>query len=336
MTGVFEIALNERLQIEDLLLTHPLSYMNHGSDVIDGLKQSLKSLPPHYFYDDQGSDLFEKICTLPEYYPTRTEATILKDNAQAIAMITGACDLIELGSGSSTKTRFLLDAYQQLNYPVHYIPIDVSMGILKTTAQELLQDYSLLTVHGLVSTYQLALEALPNPGFSTRLVAFLGSTLGNFNPQECDRFFEQVTSALNEGDYFLLGIDLQKDIQVLEPAYDDSQGITAEFNLNILAHLNWRFAGNFDLTQFHHKSFYNPEKKQIEIYLISQKDQLVNLKTLNLTVEFLEGESILTEISRKFNLTQMQTYLENQGLKTVKVWTDSQEWFGMILCQFKA
>ena len=250
MTVIFEVNLDERLQIDNFLQTHPLSYTNHGSDVITGLKQVQKSLPPHYFYDDLGSDLFEKICVLPEYYPTRTEATILKDNSLEIARITGACDLIELGSGSSTKTRFLLDAYQQLNYSVHYIPIDVSTGILETTAQELLKDYSCLTVHGLVSTYQLALEDLPPAKFATRLVAFLGSTLGNFSPQECDRFFEQVTSALNEGDYFLLGIDLQKDSQILEAAYNDSQGITAQFNLNILEHLNWRFDGNFNLSEF--------------------------------------------------------------------------------------
>jgi dimethylhistidine N-methyltransferase len=250
MTVIFEVNIDERLQIDNFLQTHPLSYTNHGSDVIAGLRQIQKSLPPHYFYDDLGSDLFEKICVLPEYYPTRTEATILKDNSLEIAKIIGVCDLIELGSGSSTKTRFLLDAYQQLNYPIHYIPIDVSTGILEATAQELLKDYSRLTIHGLVSTYQLALEDLPPAQFATRLVAFLGSTLGNFSPQECDRFFEQVTSALNEGDYFLLGIDLQKNSQILEAAYNDSQGITAQFNLNILEHLNWRFDGNFNLSKF--------------------------------------------------------------------------------------
>jgi dimethylhistidine N-methyltransferase len=336
MTVIFEINLDERLQIDNFLLTHPLSYTNHGSDVITGLKQVQKSLPPHYFYDNLGSDLFEKICVLPEYYPTRTEATILKDNSLEIASITGACDLIELGSGSSTKTRFLLDAYQQLNYPIHYIPIDVSTGILETTAQELLKDYSRLTVHGLVSTYQLALEDLPPAKFATRLVAFLGSTLGNFSPQECDRFFEQVTSALNEGDYFLLGIDLQKDGQILEAAYNDNQGITAQFNLNILKHLNWRFDGNFNLSKFQHKSFYNQEKSQIEMHLVSQTDQTVTLKGLDLSINFTKGETLLTEISRKFNLKQMQEYLENQGLKTVKILTDSQTWFGLILCQFKA
>ncbi len=336
MTLIFEVNLDERLQIDNFLQTHPLSYTNHGSDVIAGLRQVQKSLPPHYFYDDLGSDLFEKICTLPEYYPTRTEATILKDNSLEIAKITGACDLIELGSGSSTKTRFLLDAYQQLNYPIHYIPIDVSTGILETTAQELLKDYAKLTIHGLVSTYQLALEDLPPAQFASRLVAFLGSTLGNFSPQECDRFFEQVTSALNQGDYFLLGIDLQKDNQILEAAYNDSQGITAQFNLNILEHLNWRFDGNFNLSEFQHRSFYNKEKSQIEMHLVSQKEQVVSLKTLNLKINFAKGETLLTEISRKFNLKQMEAYLENQGLKTVKIWTDSQTWFGLILCQFKA
>ncbi len=336
MTIISEINLDKRLQIENFLLTHPLSYTNHGNDVITGLTQAQKSLPPHYFYDDQGSDLFEKICLLPEYYPTRTEANILKNNADAIANITKDCDLIELGSGSSTKTRFLLDAYEQLNYAVHYLPIDVSTGILEITAQDLLKDYSMLTIHGLVSTYQLALEALPMSRFSTRIIAFLGSTLGNFSPTECDRFFEQVTNALNNSDYFLLGIDLQKDIRVLEAAYNDHQGITAAFNLNILEHLNWRFEGNFNLSEFYHKSFYNQEKSQIEMHLVSQKNQSVYLKALDLKVQFKQGESILTEISRKFNLDQMKSYLENRGLETIKIWTDSQQWFGLILCQFKA
>ena len=200
----------------------------------------------------------------------------------------------------------------------------------------MLKDYARLTIHGLVSTYQLALEDLPPAQFASRLVAFLGSTLGNFSPQECDRFFEQVTSALNQGDYFLLGIDLQKDNQILEAAYNDSQGITAQFNLNILEHLNWRFDGNFNLSEFQHRSFYNQEKSQIEMHLVSQKEQVVNLEALDLTIQFATGENMLTEISRKFNLKQMEAYLENQGLKTVKIWTDSQTWFGLILCQFKA
>lgn len=333
MTTFSEIDLKARLKIDNLLLTHPLSYFNHGEDVIAGLTQKQKSLPPHYFYDEQGSLLFEQICSLPEYYPTRTEASILQENSLEIASITESCDLIELGSGSSTKTRFLLDAYQQLNYPICYLPIDVSTSILESTAQKLLQDYPQLTIHGLVSTYQLALEDLPPTRFTKRLIAFLGSTLGNFSPMECDRFFEQVVNAMNEGDYFLLGIDLQKNINVLESAYNDTQGVTAAFNLNILQHLNTQFGGNFNLAEFKHQAFYHQERSQIEMHLISQQDQSVKLKDLALMVDFVVGESILTEISRKFNLSQMENYLENQGFKIIKNWTDQQQWFGVILTQ---
>ncbi len=334
MTTFSEINSTTRLTIDNLLITHPSSYFNHGEDVISGLTQPQKSLPPHYFYDDYGSTLFEKICTLPEYYPTRTEASILQKNSLEIASMTGICDLIELGSGNSTKTRFLLDAYQQLNYPICYLPIDVSTGILESTAQKLLTDYPLLTVHGLVSTYQLALEDLPPARAPKRLIAFLGSTLGNFNPMECDRFFEQVVNAMNKGDYFLLGIDLQKEINVLEAAYNDAQGVTAAFNLNILQHLNTQFGGDFNLKEFRHHAFYNQEKSQIEMHLISQQNQSVKLKELALMVDFSTEESILTEISRKFNLAQMETYLAQQQLKTLKIWTDSKQWFGLILCQF--
>ncbi|MEB3310374.1 MAG: L-histidine N(alpha)-methyltransferase [Snowella sp.] len=334
MATTFEIKLKERLTIENLLSTHPLSYLNHGEDVISGLTQSQKSLPPHYFYDDQGSILFEQICTLPEYYPTRTEASLLKKHSLEIATITGSCDLIELGSGSSTKTRFLLDAYQQLNASICYLPIDVSPSILASTATELLTDYPRLTIHGLVSTYQLALEDLPAAHFPKRLIAFLGSTLGNFSPMECDRFFEQMVKAMNAGDYFLLGIDLQKDIQILEAAYNDSQGVTAAFNLNILHHLNTQFSGNFNVTEFKHHAFYHQERSQIEMHLISQRNQSVKLKDLALMVDFEAGESILTEISRKFNLAQMENYLDQQRLKTLKIWTDANQWFGLILCQF--
>ncbi|MGF1479691.1 MAG: L-histidine N(alpha)-methyltransferase [Cyanophyceae cyanobacterium] len=323
----------QRLSIERLTRQYS-SGQNHkreGADVIEGLTQPQKSLPPHYFYDERGSLLFEQICELPEYYPTRTEAAILTQQATTIARQTGACELVELGSGSSTKTRLLLDAHRQLGQALRYKPIDVSASILQESAQQLLADYPTLQVHGLVSTYETALQQLGPSPLGKRTVLFLGSTLGNFSQSECDRFFSQLQAALNRGDYFLLGIDLQKPKEVLEAAYNDSQGVTAAFNLNMLRHLNWRFSGNFNLDLFEHGAFYNESRSRIEMHLVSQSAQQVRLNGLNLIVEFQAGETILTEISRKFNWQQMQDYLMTKGLKTVDGWVDDQYPFGVLL-----
>jgi len=306
---------------------------NDGKDVIQGLNQIPKSLPPKYFYDDRGSELFEQICELPEYYPTRTEAFILRQNAAEIAQITGNSELVELGSGSSTKTQILLDAYQKIRGYCRYIPVDVSGGILKSSVLQLQEKYPSFSIEGLVGTYEQALEHLKSDFALSRMIFFLGSSIGNFTPKECDNFLKQIANTLKTGDYFLLGIDLQKPKEILEPAYNDSQGVTAAFNLNMLSHLNWRFQGNFDINLFTHQAIYNQVDAQIEMYLHCQKSHLVSLEILDLKILFADGESILTEISRKFDLENMQQQLERQGLKTVKIWTDSQQWFGLILCQ---
>ncbi len=330
--------LQKRLWIENLVSkTASLeSEIVQATDVIHGLTQTPKTLSPKYFYDDRGSVLFEKICDLPEYYPTRTETTILKNCASEIARLTGPCELVELGSGSSTKTRILLDAYQNKGYPLRYLPIDISGGMLEKSASELLEDYPSLQVHGLVGTYELALAKLQSPPLPTRMIGFLGSTLGNLSPAESDQFFAQITTALQPGEYFLLGIDLQKQIEILEAAYNDAQGVTAAFNLNMLQHLNRRFEGNFNLQQFEHWAFYNSQNNQIEMHLKSLKPQRVLLRSLGLTVEFAVGETVRTEISRKFNLEKMQGYLQSKGLNTLKIWTDSHPWFAVLLCQMEA
>jgi dimethylhistidine N-methyltransferase len=328
-----------RLHIEYLVLESKDSFLNNdisrddGRDVIAGLTQKRKFLPPRYFYDSKGSQLFEQICELPEYYPTRTEASILQQYAQELAKTTGACQLVELGSGSSTKTRFLFTAYQNQGYPLYYTPIDVSGSILEESSVSLLKDYPSLHIHGLVGTYKEALKQLPSSPVDKRMVIFLGSSLGNFSPSESDRFFTQITEVLRSGDYFLLGIDLQKLIDTLETAYNDSQGVTAAFNLNVLEHLNRRFQGNFQLDNFKHWAFYDRAQHQIEMHLVSQLDRAVRLNALNLNLELAVGETIRTEISRKFDLQQMQSYLAARGLNQIQAWTDSDRWFGLILCQ---
>jgi dimethylhistidine N-methyltransferase len=323
------------------MITQPLTVLDHhyqelsidGKDVIKGLTEKPKSLPSKYFYDDPGSQLFEQICELPEYYPTCTEAWILNQYADEIAEITNCCELIELGSGSSTKTQALLTAYQKISGNCRYLPIDVSGGILKTSVLQLQEKYPDIAIHGLLGTYEQALVHLETNYLQSRMLFFLGSSLGNFNPEQCDSFLNQISRTLQTGDFFLLGIDLQKPKDILEAAYNDSQGVTAAFNLNMLSHLNWRFQGNFDINLFKHQAIYNEVDNQIEMYLHCQKSHWVNLEVLDLKVFFEVGESILTELSRKFDLRTMETQLQTKGLKTVKTWTDEKGWFGLILCQ---
>lgn len=321
--------------INSLLIEHDLeqNLQNDGKDIIQGLTKSPKSLPPKYFYDDRGSELFEQICELPEYYPTRTEAWILDKYADRIAQIAGVCELVELGSGSSTKTLFLLDAYQNSSSTCRYIPIDVSGGILQASVLKLQARYPSFSIEGLIGTYEQALTKLASSSVPSRMIFFLGSSIGNFSEQECDDFLHLVATTLQPGDYFLLGIDLQKSTEILLPAYNDRQGITAAFNLNILDHLNWRFNGNFDAQLFRHQAIYNQEKSQIEMYLHCQKNHHVILESLDLEIQFAAGERILTEISRKFSSIAIQNQLKSQNLEIINTWTDPQAWFELILCQ---
>jgi dimethylhistidine N-methyltransferase len=323
---------NARLNIDRLLDTKAIEKQDI-QDVVNGLSKAKKSLPARYFYDGKGSQLFEDICQLPEYYPTRTEASILQQYAPEIVAHTQASELVELGSGSSTKTRYLLDAYQIYNAPLYYVPVDVSGSILRSSAYDLLAHYPQLKIQGKVATYSQALQQLSTSFLGKRMIIFLGSSIGNFNPVECDRFISQVTSALNPGDYFLLGIDLQKPVEILEAAYNDSQGVTAAFNLNMLNHLNNRFKGNFDLDLFEHQAIYNQTEHQIEMYLISQQQQSVTLEDLDLTIKLEPEERVLTEISRKFNLEKMGSYLSDRNLNLVAAYTDPRQWFGLLLCE---
>ena len=304
-----------------------------GRDVIEGLSANPRSIPAKYFYNEKGSQLFEQICELPEYYPTRTETAILQTYAREIAQTTGACEIVELGSGSSTKTRLLFDAYQQLNSPLHYIPVDVSDTMLRESAHALLREYPEMVVNAITSTYEPALKHFPKKALPKRMIVFIGSTIGNLQPTECDRFLTQISKALTPKDYFLLGIDLQKEPAVLEAAYNDVEGITAQFNLNMLSHLNQRFGADFDIAQFSHMAIYNSHAHQIEMYLESLKDQTVKLEDLDFTISLEKNEKILSEISRKFNVQTMSSLLRSHHLPVVKVFADPKEWFALLLCQ---
>ncbi len=330
-----------RLQVDVLSDSEHLIQASDGADVIQGLQGVPKTLPAKYFYDDFGSHLFEEICDLPEYYLTRTERKILEHCADELVAQIGSCDLVELGSGSATKTQILFRAYG--DRPVRYIPIDVSGGMLKQSALELLAKYANLEIHGLVGTYDAALAHLPPVQQNQRLIVFLGSSLGNLDEGECDRLFRQVSDALNPGEYFLLGVDLQKPVEVLKAAYNDSQGVTAAFNLNMLRHLNQRFSGSFCLEQFEHEAIYNATDSQIEMHLRSRCDQSVRLEALDLSCHFAANETIRTEISRKFNLDALKAQLQQAAgavhpshrLAPVRVWSDPQQWFGLVLSQLQ-
>uniref|UniRef100_A0A832M3L7 L-histidine N(Alpha)-methyltransferase n=1 Tax=Oscillatoriales cyanobacterium SpSt-402 TaxID=2282168 RepID=A0A832M3L7_9CYAN len=307
--------------------------VDDGQEIRQKLSASPKTLPCRYLYDDRGSELFEQITLLPEYYPTRTEQTILEQYALEIAQLTGTCELVELGSGSSRKTRLLLEAYRAFNHQLHYYPVDVSAGILKTSAMTLLNQYPNLKLCGMAGTYEQALRHLPPAELENRMLIFLGSTLGNLDNQEYHQFLTQIQHALQPGEFFLLGVDLQKPIEIVEAAYNDRQGVTAEFNLNSLRHLNHRFQANFDLEQFVHWAFYNPVKHQIEMHLRSLKTQTVTLDALNYQVTLQSDETIRTEISRKFHLLTLMEDLETHALKPLRTWSDPQGWFGLLLCQ---
>lgn len=335
---------SQSLQLSDRLRWIALeSEGNHqepGDAIIQGLSQLNKVLPCRYFYDDYGSRLFEQITAQPEYYLTRTEQWILETYGTAIARLTGPCDLIELGSGSSSKTRLLLNAYDGIDDNLRYCPIDVSAGILKESALNLLAQYERLSVVGIAGTYEQAMKRLLPSDGKPRLIMFLGSTLGNMNGQamgaehsEQDLFFKRVQSALSPGDFFLMGVDRQKPVDIIEAAYNDAQGVTAEFNLNILTHLNRQFMGNFQRSQFVHEAQYNHECHQIEMRLRSVVDQAVQLETLDFQAQFQKDERIQTEISRKFDVELLSQSLTSSGLKPVKLWSDPKEWFAVLLCQ---
>jgi dimethylhistidine N-methyltransferase len=302
-------------------------------DVASGLRQNPKTLPPKYFYDRQGSLLFEEICQQPEYYLTRTEATILARRAPEIIAAVRDCTIVELGSGSSVKTRLLLDECQRRRYQTRYIPIDISASMLEETARTLTDQYPGLQVEALAAEYLTGLTVLPTS--SRRLVLFLGSNLGNFSPAEQNQLFTALAQALQTGDFLLIGLDLRKSTRILEPAYNDAAGVTAAFNLNLLHRMNRELRASFDLSRFSHVAFYNSAQHQIEMHLRSACDQYVVIHDLDLQVSFRAGETIHTEISRKFDLEEMTAQLAPFGFQPQARWTDERSWFAVCLFQFR-
>jgi len=300
------------------------------ADALAGLTATPKTLPPKWFYDAQGSALFEKITELPEYYPTRAERAILHAVSGEIAGLSGARVLVELGSGSSEKTRLLLDALRDLGTLRSYVPVDVSESALVLAGDALAVEYPGLEVDAVVSDFEKYL-GLPDSAAGPRLVAFLGSTIGNMVPEQRAAFLSRVRSQLLPGDTFLLGTDLVKDPAVLVAAYDDAAGVTAAFNKNVLAVLNAELGADFDLDAFDHVAVWDAANEWMEMRLRSTADQQVRLPGIRLTVQFADGEEMRTEVSAKFRRPGVERELAAAGFAMRSWWTDPAGQFGLSL-----
>jgi L-histidine N-alpha-methyltransferase len=306
------------------------------ADVVAGLTTEpltagTKFLPPKWFYDARGSELFEQITLLPEYYPTRAERQILTDRAGEIARHTGAKTLLELGSGYSTKTRLLLDALTVHGTLGAFVPMDVSPTALESAAERIEADYPGLAVHNIVGDLTRHLAHLPGGG--DRMVAFLGGTIGNLVPAERAAFLADLRSVLDRGEFLLLGTDLVKDPRVLVPAYDDAQGVTAEFNRNVLHVLNRELGADFDVDGFAHVALWDAEQEWIEMRLRARWPMRVTIPAVGLVVDFAAGEELRTEVSAKFRRSGVERELAGAGFTLDHWWTDADGLFAVSLAR---
>ncbi len=307
----------------------PGEAQNHfAADVRAGLTAVPKTLKPKYFYDALGSQLFEAICHLPEYYLTRAETEIFSHHApDIVAQLPSPITVVELGSGSSVKTRLLIEAILAQQGTLCYQPIDISATILAASAKQLLEDYPDLRITAHAADYTRGLGSIERENNERVLALFLGSNIGNYTPAEARALLRQIRAALRPADGLLLGADLKKAREVLEPAYDDALGVTAAFNLNLLLRLNRELAADFNLRQFTHRAIFNEKESRIEIYVVSRIAQTVNLRSLGLTVEFQAGEAIHTENSYKYELGQLEALAAESGFKPAKTWFDAEKRF---------
>ncbi len=299
-----------------------------AADVRSGLTQAPKELPPKWFYDERGSELFDAITRLPEYYPTRAERTILAAHASEIAAAARADTLVELGSGTSEKTRLLLDALGDEGTLRRFVPFDVSEVTLRTAADAIAEEYG-VAVHAVVGDFETHLDQLP--GGNTRLVAFLGGTIGNLAPAPRAKFLEALGSVLHPGDTLLLGTDLVKAPDRLEAAYDDASGVTAEFNRNVLRVINRALGADFVPERFDHVARWDPDAAWIEMRLRARGRQRVSVPGVGLTVEFADQEELRTEISAKFTRPRVAAELDAAGFSLQRWWTDPAGDFGLSL-----
>ena len=302
-----------------------------AEEISYSLSQNSKFISPKFFYDRKGSDLFESICSLPEYYPTKTEISILKKLKHELSSyLDENMNLVELGSGASVKTRLILDIFTTLQDETEYFPIDIS-EILTESSEQLLKDYDTLHITGIIDTYEGGLEFLKNYDNKKNLIIFLGSSFGNFAPDDGKLFLDKIFSTMNSGDLFLIGLDLVKDKNILESAYDDSKGTTAKFNLNVLSRINDELDADFDLDNFSHYSIYNESDQRIEMNLKSLVQQSVIIAKSNLSLNFNKDELIHTEYSHKYNVSQIKKLLIDVGFTIKNIWLDDKKYFSLTL-----
>lgn len=315
-----------RLYIHNLVKRDPLTGL--AEDVRKGLSAEPKRFLPKYFYDELGSQLFEAICLLPEYYLTRAENEILqKYSDQIVGALDGHKTLVEMGSGSASKTRLIIEALLRGQQELLFMPVDISATALESSSRILLQSYPRLTIEAYAADYFAGLAELGKKPRSRTLALFLGSNISNFDLDEALRFLRAMRSVLNKGDALLLGADLKKDPAVLEAAYNDALGVTSAFNLNVLARINRELNGTFDLHNFRHRAFYNEEVGRIEIYIESLIDQRVRIEKLDLEIEFGAGELIHTENSYKYDMNGIRALAGQTDFELSRTWLDSQERF---------
>jgi L-histidine N-alpha-methyltransferase len=301
-----------------------------ADDVLDGLTRPFKEIPPKHFYDSRGSALFERICELPEYYPTRAEMAILEASAAAIVDAAASVELVELGSGATVKARLLLDA--MAGTARRYVPVDVSERMVREAAVALVDDYEGIEIHGVVGDFQRHLDRVPRPVVGEpRLVALLGGTIGNFPPGSRRSLLRDVAAILGPDDHFLLGTDLVKAPAVIEAAYDDLEGVTAEFNRNVLHVMNRELGANFDPDAFDHVAFFDRRREWVEMRLRAQRPMTVRVAELDLQVEFAAGEELRTEISAKFTRERIERDYAAAGLELRGWYTDPEEQFAVTL-----
>ena len=318
----------ERLTIHRLSAGRPLA-VQLAEDVRTGFARSPKVLPPKYLYDERGSELFEAITGLPEYYPTRAEAAILTANVGRLVEHVRPEELVELGSGSSQKTRMLLEAMHRTGSGHRYVPLEISETALLGAARDLLDDYPWLDVHGHLGDFATDLPAVPRRG--RRLIAFLGSTIGNLLPAGRAALLERIAESMAAGDVFLLGADLVKSPATLVPAYDDAAGVTAEFNRNMLRVLNRELDGDLPVDDFDHLATWNAREERIEMHLVARRRVVARLDAIDLDVRFEPGETLVTEYSCKFRVAGITTELRSAGLETTEVWTDELDRFAVLV-----
>ena len=331
---------NKKIDYKQYVIDSQLRYFKpHASnieksfaeEIAFSLNQDSKFINPKFFYDKKGSNLFESICVVPEYYPTRTEISILKKMEHDLpSYLDENVRLVELGSGASVKTRLILDVFTKLQAKTEYFPIDIS-EILTESSEQLLNDYATLNITGIIDTYEGGLEFLQNYDDKKNLIIFLGSSFGNFSPDDGKIFLKKIFSTMKQGDLFLIGLDLVKDKKILESAYDDSQGVTAKFNLNVLSRINDELDADFVIDNFSHYSVYNENDQRIEMNLKSLKSQSVIIKKSNLSLNLDKGELIHTEYSHKYNSSQIETLLHDVGFEIKNMWLDDKKYFSLTL-----